>query len=115
MAFSGPSSKGLGGARAGAGRPAGVPNKVNGQVREAVAMLISNNLPNLEIWMAEIHERDGPLAAMKIIIEVLEYAIPKLSRTELTHQIDKNSTGVEFKVTAPTQPTTFEPMDDDGA
>lgn len=65
------------------GRPAGVPNKVTTDIREAYKQLIEKNLDNLTEWLEKVAEKD-PEKAIRIINDLSEYIIPKLARTELT-------------------------------
>ena len=69
---------------AGRGRPKGVPNKATGAAREAIAMLVDDSAPMLREWLAEIAEEHGKLVAWKCVMDVIEYHIPKLQRTELS-------------------------------
>src|SRR5215208_8465159 len=66
------------------GRPKGVPNKSTTRAREAIAILIENNVPKMEVWLQECYEQDGPKAALRVLIDLLEYNIPRLARTEHT-------------------------------
>lgn len=67
----------------GAGRKAGVPNKTTAQMKDALALLVENNLDRLQIWLDEIYEKEGAGSAFKAFASLLEYHIPKLARTEL--------------------------------
>lgn len=69
---------------AGMGRKKGVPNKVTKSAREAFALLVERNVPKLEGWLVKIEKEHGPLVAFKCVMEVSEYHVPKLQRTELT-------------------------------
>lgn len=73
---------GTSGPVAGAGRPPGVPNKSTTRAREAIAKLVDDNSEKLQKWLDEIAETEGPLAAWKCLMDVVEYHIPKLQRTE---------------------------------
>ena len=84
-----------GGAREGAGRPKGVPNKATQESRELVAKILSNNLPYIESWIlatAEgiVDDKTGkhivlpnPAKACDIVQGMIEYSVPKLARTEV--------------------------------
>jgi hypothetical protein len=67
-------------------RPKGSPNKATANAREAIAKLVEGNVGRLEGWLDEIaaDERHGPLAAYRCFMDVIEYHIPKLARTELS-------------------------------
>lgn len=79
-------SGGIGKGTPGPGRGKGNPNKATILAREAVAKLVDNNAHRLEGWLDEIaaDPKHGPIAAWKCMMDVIEYHIPKLARTELT-------------------------------
>lgn len=74
----------------------GIPNKSTANAREAIARFVDGNADRLQGWLDEIaaDERQGPAAAMKCFLEVLEYHVPKLARVELT---GKNGEAVKFE------------------
>lgn len=65
------------------GAPKG-PRKVTMRAREAIAALVDYNAERMQGWLDQIALEDGPLVAWKCMQDVIEYHIPKLSRTELT-------------------------------
>jgi hypothetical protein len=69
---------------AGRGRKPGVPNKATQSAREGIAMLVEANIPKMSGWLTSIEKEHGPLIAMKVVNDLLEYHVPKLQRTELT-------------------------------
>lgn len=71
---------------AGKGRPAGVPNKATGLAREAIAKFVDGNIVKLQEWLDAIAKdpKQGPFVAYTCLMNVLEYHVPKLARTELT-------------------------------
>lgn len=71
---------------AGKGRPKGAVNKATGMAREAIAKLVEGNVDQLQDWLDQIaqDEKQGPSVAFKLLMDVMEYHIPKLARTELT-------------------------------
>jgi hypothetical protein len=71
------------------GKPKGAINKVNKDTKEAIKMLIENNLDNMTIWLGTIATKN-PEKAMYIIVNLLEYSIPKLARTEVTGKDGKD-------------------------
>ena len=73
---------------AGMGRVKGVPNKATKNAREAIAMLVDGNTHRLEAWLDEIAAKD-PVLAWRCMMDVIEFHIPKLQRTE--HAGDPNS------------------------
>jgi len=71
------------------GRPKGVENKTTRDIKEAYRMLIEDNIPNLNKWLAKIAEKN-PEKAISILADLSEYVIPKLARTELTAKDGKD-------------------------
>ena len=68
----------------GSGRTKGVPNKATANAREAIARFVDGNADNLQTWLEQIAAQDGPKAAFNCFMDVVEYHVPKLGRTELT-------------------------------
>jgi hypothetical protein len=69
-----------GGAREGAGRPAGVPNKATGEVKAAIAAFTSANVDKLDEWLNSIED---PAKRLDLYFKALEYTMPKLARSEI--------------------------------
>ena len=77
------------------GRVAGTPNKVTQEAREAVKALLDANLPYLQTWLQTtadgvFDDQSGkwivlpnPGKACDIVQNMVEYAVPKLARTEV--------------------------------
>jgi len=70
--------------KAGPGRPAGLPNKATANAREAIGRLIDGNAERLQGWLDQIEDEQGPKAALACFIDLIEYHVPKLARTEVT-------------------------------
>lgn len=70
------------------GRPPGAPNKVQQSVKEAFELMVKENIPNFNIWIAQIAEKD-PAKAMDIILKMSEFIIPKITRSEITAEDGK--------------------------
>ena len=68
------------------GRTKNTPNVATATAREAIARLVDGNTHRLEGWLDQIADDPdlGPMAAWRCMMDVLEYHIPKLARTELT-------------------------------
>jgi len=68
----------------GKGRIKGSVNRSTANAREAIARFVDGNVERLAGWLDEIAETDGPKAAFQCLMDVMEYHVPKLARTELT-------------------------------
>ena len=89
----------------GAGRKTGVPNKKTVLAREAIAKFVDGNAGRLQSWLDKVangvlagtrisektgkvikvyHVRPNPQRAFELFQSVIEYHVPKLSRSELT-------------------------------
>jgi hypothetical protein len=62
------------------------PGKATLQAREAIAKLVDGNTHRLEGWLDQIasDEKQGPAVAFKLLMDVMEYHVPKLARHEHT-------------------------------
>lgn len=65
------------------GRKKGTPNKATADVRACVAGIAQNLAPEVEGWIRK-GAKKNPLGAANLLATLLEYHIPKLSRTEMT-------------------------------
>lgn len=72
--------------RPGQGRPKGQVNKATQTAREAIARFVDGNTERLQGWLDEIaaDEKHGPREAFRCLMDVMEYHVPKLARTEVT-------------------------------
>lgn len=59
------------------------PNKTTVQAREAIAVFVDGNADRLAGWLDEI-AAESPEKAFRCFMDVVEYHVPKLARTELT-------------------------------
>ena len=66
------------------GRAKGTPNKATANAREAIARLVDNNADRIQGWLDQIEAEQGAKAALTCFIDLIEYHVPKLARTELT-------------------------------
>ena len=73
------------------GRPKGSPNKSTALAREAIAKFVDGNADKLQQWLDEIamNEKLGPKVAFDCFMQVAEYHVPKLARTEHTSPQDE--------------------------
>jgi len=67
------------------GRTVGTPNKSTALAREAIAKFVDGNSHKLQEWLDEIamNEKLGPKVAFDCFMQVAEYHVPKLARTEM--------------------------------
>ena len=59
------------------------PNKSTKMMKEAFALLVENNLPNMDRWLMQVAQED-PDKALNLIIKLSERFVPALARTEVT-------------------------------
>jgi|LauGreDrversion4_2_1035121.scaffolds.fasta_scaffold105821_1 hypothetical protein len=71
--------KTIGTGLAGPGRPAGTPNRMTTEMREALAALTADNAPKLQGWLDRV-ARTNPKAALDIYVRMLEFVVPKMAR-----------------------------------
>lgn len=69
---------------AGKGRKKGVPNKATRDVRAAVAEIAQSNVDNVQKWLSRVAKKQ-PARALQLYLDLIEYHIPKLARTELAN------------------------------
>lgn len=74
-----------------AGRPKGTPNKSTALAREAIAKFVDGNSHKLQEWLDEIamNEKLGPKVAFDCFMQVAEYHVPKLARTEQVGDVEQ--------------------------
>ena len=78
-----PAPKGFMPANAGKGRPKGSMNKDHAKVKAAIAKLAEDNVENMQKWLEDV-AKENKLEALKFMLNLMEYNIPKLARTENT-------------------------------
>lgn len=66
------------------GRPKGSENKSTSLLKETVAKFVEDNSLKFAGWLDKIEQDEGPLEAFKRVEALLEFALPKLARTEST-------------------------------
>ena len=70
------------------GRPAGALNRSTEEMKLTLARAVNNTLSTLSKDLEEIKKRD-PERAIDIALKIMEYTLPKLSRTEMKAEIDQ--------------------------
>ena len=81
------------------GRRRGTPNKATANAREAIALFVDGNAHRLAGWLDQI-AAESPEKAYRCFMDVVEYHVPKLARTELAGDPDsplQTSLTVSFK------------------
>lgn len=60
------------------------PSKTTLQAREAIAAFVELNAEKMQGWLEDVaaDPKHGPAVAFKMVTEIMEYHIPKLSRAE---------------------------------
>jgi hypothetical protein len=72
------------GKKTGGGSRKGIPNVATANARQAIATFVDGNADRLQGWLDAIALSDGPKAAMACFVDLLEYHVPKLARTEIS-------------------------------
>ncbi len=54
-----------------------------GRVRYALSQLAQNNVKQVQGWLDAVALVDGPARALELYLKMIEYSVPKLSRTEV--------------------------------
>jgi hypothetical protein len=70
------------------GRPSGALNRSTEEMKLTLARAVNNTLNTLTKDLEEIKTRD-PERAIDIALKIMEYTLPKLSRTEMKAEIDQ--------------------------
>lgn len=78
------------------GRKAGVPNKATANARAAIAKLVDDNAGRMQAWLDQIANEQGPQAAWRCMTDVIEYHVPKLSRSEVSANINVTRSAAEM-------------------
>ncbi|TAK84196.1 MAG: hypothetical protein EPO20_15095 [Betaproteobacteria bacterium] len=77
------------------GRKKGTPNKASADVRAAIALIAERNVEAFETWLAKIKD---PARRCEVFLRVLEYHVPKLSRSDVTSGGEPLPAGVVLNV-----------------
>lgn len=79
------------------GNPNGRPPGTQSPAKKAIANYIDRSAEKLDAWLDEIYADKGALEAFKCFADLLEYHVPKLSRTELQN-LDKDGEPADNKL-----------------
>ena len=65
-----------------------------GRVRYALSQLAQNNVERVQEWLDAVAKVNGPKAALELFLKLLEYSVPKLTRTEIKIEDSAGNTAV---------------------
>ena len=77
------------------GRPKGSTNTETNLVRSAFSDLINENLDNVNDWLNEVGDTN-PIQALKILIKMSDYVLPKLSRVRHIQGIEEMNLEIQI-------------------
>ena len=69
-------------------RPVGALNRSTEEMKLTIARAVNNTLNTISKDLEEIKKRD-PEKAIDLALKLMEYSLPKLSRTEMKAEIDQ--------------------------
>lgn len=84
------------------GRPKGALNKSTQTFRDTVSKLLEDNSKNVGVWLGRVAEND-PGKALDLMAKLAEYAAPKLSKVEVTADVEVTH-GYAFHIERPGRP-----------
>jgi hypothetical protein len=67
------------------GRPVGSNNSDTDLVKEVYSQVVNTNLENVNDWIEEVGNTN-PFQAIKLILKMSDYVLPKLSRVRHIHE-----------------------------
>lgn len=82
----------------GKGRPVGAVNRSTEQMKLTIARAVNNTLNTISEDLEKIRQKD-PEKAMDLALKLMEYTLPKLSRTELKAEIDQRIQQINVNIT----------------
>ena len=80
------------------GRPVGALNRSTEQMKLTLARAVNNTLNTLSEDLEKIRQRD-PERAVELAIKLMEFTVPKLSRTEMKAEIDQRIHSINVNIT----------------
>jgi hypothetical protein len=80
------------------GRPKGAVNRSTEMIKLSLARAVDSTLSTLSKDLEEIKKKD-PQAALELAFKLLEYTIPKLSRTEVKAEVNQRIEQITVNVT----------------
>lgn len=80
------------------GRPVGALNRSTEQMKLTLARAVNNTLDTITKDLEEIKKKD-PEKAIDLALKLMEYVMPKLSRTEMKAEIDQRIQSINVNIT----------------
>lgn len=66
------------------GRPPGKANNYTGKIKNAFALLMEDNLDNMNVWLHQV-AADDPATALKLLLDISKRFVPTLTQQALTN------------------------------
>lgn len=82
----------------------GSPNKSTANAREAIARFVDQGAEKALAWLQEVYDKEGALPAFRCWLDLIEYHVPKLSRTDVNAQIEPSERLLEVLFRKPPEP-----------
>ena len=79
------------------GRPPGALNRSTEEMKLTIARAVNHTLNTISKDLEEIKKRD-PEKAMDLPLKLMEYALPKLSRTEMKAEIEQKIQQISINI-----------------
>jgi len=77
------------------GRPVGSNNTDTSLVKEAYGQMINSNLENVNDWIEEVGNTN-PFQAIKLILKMSDYVLPKLSRVRQIQEVKEMNVEIQI-------------------
>ena len=77
------------------GRPKGSSNNDTSLVKEVYSEVVATNLENVNDWIEEVG-RTNPLQAIKLILKMSDYVLPKLSRVRHIQEVKEMNIEIQI-------------------
>jgi hypothetical protein len=80
------------------GRPKGAINRSTEMMKLTIARAVDNTLNTLSADLEKIR-KDDPERAIELALKLMEYTLPKLSRTEMKAEIEQKIQSINVNIT----------------
>jgi hypothetical protein len=80
------------------GRPKGAINRSTEMMKLTIARAVDNTLNTLSADLEKIRKED-PERAIELALKLMEFTLPKLSRTEMKAEIDQRIQSINVNIT----------------